>query len=141
MSDVEREFIRAEDIARILNLSTRTILTMTARGTLPGFRLPYSRIWLYRPEKIRAVINEAERVHELWSRSARKLRVPTDYLSFAAKPAAKAGPSHLERIMAKRRPSGETKSAGEAPAKVQSHWERIMAKRRRRRGGDAAKQH
>jgi excisionase family DNA binding protein len=50
------EPIGAEEAAKMLGVSSRTVIKLTERGELPGFRV--GKLWKFRPSDIRDYIEQ-----------------------------------------------------------------------------------
>ncbi len=51
------EFLRSDDVARILPYSVRQIEQMAAEGSLPAFKLPGCSVWLFDETVVREKIS------------------------------------------------------------------------------------
>jgi excisionase family DNA binding protein len=113
------EFLRTEEVARILPVSKRKVQAMAARGDLPAWKLPHCNVWMFDETAIRALVAAAKPAKpETSCRHSPPLNtIPTTTYSSAAKSTTSATSSEdndtssrLTRLMSARRGRSATKS-------------------------------
>lgn len=122
-SRTSSEFLRAEDVARILPLSVRQVQAMAAEGSLPGMKVPGCDVWMFEETAIRALLTKRRDVAEtegktrICRRSSPRSSTPTETSTAATMSgtsatnlADAASSSPLGRLMSARRGRSAIKS-------------------------------